>query len=159
MDIKSELRKVRDSHKAEEQRLRQLAEEMLKDAEMHASLVQTYDVAIADPMLDSGEQLTLGLPDNIGSATKSRVKRRGKKRAPKGPTSLIDCARAVIAVREGEFESRDLLGPIEELAPGLLASLQPKALTKILWRLATLGEIELVREGGGGKAAVYRVPN
>ena len=135
--------------------MRQLAEESLREAEMHDSRVQAYDVVLSDlPMVRSSvaQQLTLEIPEDVDADN-------GEEDHDGSASNLAEHVReALPGLRDREFGTADLRQYVEQKVPGFLATLEPKALTKTLWRLAAVGEIEKIQAGGGGRLAVYRVP-
>lgn len=163
MESEHELKKARDFHEAEVLRLRQVADDALKEAEVHAGRVQAYDVVLSDlPSVRANfaEQLTLGIGD--GQETEDYEDEESSDlELLGGPgTSLVEIVRSAVSRLEkgSTFSGSDMQDAVETRAPGLLSTLESKSLAKLLWRLADVGEIERVQGGQGRRPAIYRVP-
>jgi hypothetical protein len=159
MESENELKRARTFHEEEVLRLRQVAEDALKEAEKHASRVQAYDVVLSDlPSVRANfaEQLRLGIED----AQEEEEEEEGLDLQGSTGKTLAELARITLGGLEkgSKFSGPEIQAEIEKYAPGFLATLEPKALTKVLWSLAKVGEIERVQGGQGRKPAIYRIP-
>ncbi|HEY2295302.1 MAG TPA: hypothetical protein VGM86_31760 [Thermoanaerobaculia bacterium] len=165
MESELELKKARDFHEAEILRLRQVADDALKEAEKHAGRVQAYDVVLSDlPSVRANfaEQLTLGIDDGQEEAGEDYEEEESSGLdLLDGPgTSLVEYVRSALSrlAKGSTFSGSDIRDDVETRAPGFLSTLESKALAKVLWGLANAGEIERVQGGHGRRPAVYRVP-
>jgi hypothetical protein len=163
MESELELKKARDFHEAEVLRLRQVADDALKEAEKHAGRVQAYDVVLSDlPSVRANfaEQLTLGIEDGRETEDYEEEESSGLELLDGPGPSLVEYVRSALSrLEKGRtFSGSDIRDDVETRAPGFLSTLEPKALAKVLWGLANAGEIERVQGGHGKRPAVYRMP-
>jgi hypothetical protein len=165
MESEHELKKARDFHEAEVLRLRQVADDALREAEKHAGRVQAYDVVLSDlPSVRANfaEQLTLVIDNGQKEVAEDYEEDESSGLdLLNGPVpSLVEYVRSALSRLEkgSTFAGSDIQNDVETRAPGFLSTLEPKALTKVLWGLANAGEIERVQGGHGRRPAIYRIP-
>lgn len=138
-------------HEAEEVRLRQLADDCLRQASEHAAKASAFRLV--------REDISLAFNGLRGEEKRSTVTD-----LPVAPIAnigegkpFIEWVREAVVRQPDTFDLTSVRKTLDEIAPGLSEKLSDRsALSKTLSRMAETGEVSVIRKGQGKRPAIYR---